>query len=139
MTVDEIEKVVKEYKEKKIEEEDSESEESDEDRSISEISSDSEYDSEMASIEEEDMESEDEDEQKKIDESGYKDINVEKESLENNSQKCVEKRKRKITEDYIEEIERVRYQNVLLIGHLEQAEDDEGRYKENIRTLEEIV
>ena len=132
MTVDEIEKVVKEYKEKETEEEISESEESDDDRSTSEISSDSEYDSEMVSIEEEDTKSEDEDEKKEIDESGYEDMNVEKELSENNSQKCVEKRKRKTTEDYIEEIERVRYQNMLLIGRLEQAEDDEVRYKENI-------
>ena len=42
------------------------------------------------------------------------------------------KHKRKTTEDYMDEIERIRYQNVLLIGRLEQAEDDEVKYKENI-------
>ena len=39
----------------------------------------------------------------------------------------------------MDKMEKIRYQNVLLIGRLKQAEDDEFKHKENIRMLEEIV
>ena len=39
----------------------------------------------------------------------------------------------------MDEIERIHYQNMLLIRRLDQAEDDEVKQKENIRMLEEIV
>ena len=45
----------------------------------------------------------------------------------------------KATEELKKEIERVRYQNMLIIGHLEQVEEDKIEYEKKIKTLETIL
>ena len=45
----------------------------------------------------------------------------------------------KAAEELANEIERVRYQNMLLIGRLEQAEEYEIEYKKRIKMLETIL